>query len=211
GIGMCTIETCQVIVLPQYFKKKKELANSLRVSGNPLGGAVFPFILVLMFEHYGLRLSFIIMASVLTQLGAFIFLIRPHKVHQRIVLAKRARNHKTDSPENSTAQKPQEKAKKFDIGLFLNPLYWTHLAMITGLSACLPHAQIFVAVYGKSIEFSSTQISALLAYQAILDSITRLIIGFFLNKQVFKKTHCFVAWGVLNFLYPPILGECVSL
>ncbi|XP_018007035.1 monocarboxylate transporter 4 [Hyalella azteca] len=213
GIGMCTIETSQVIVLSEYFNKKKELANSLRVSGNPLGGAAFPFILVIIFEHYGLRFSFIILSALLAQLGAFIFLIRPYKLHQRIVLARRKNYPRLDTTEDDKFKTdiPAQKAKKLDFKLFLNPLYWCHLAMIVGFSANMPHAQIFFAVYCKSVGLSDTLISVLLAYQAILDSLTRLLIGFLLNKKLFKKTHCFSLLQVLNFLYPALLGYMVDV
>lgn len=193
---MCIIETCQVILLPQYFSKKKELANSFRVSGNPLGGGIFPFILVPIYENFGLRLSFIILASIFAQLGAFIGLLRPYKTHQLMVLTKRTQHLKgkfkvdTETAESS----PAEKVKKFDLRLFQNPLYWTHVAMIVGYSLALPHAQYFVAVYCKSVHMSDDKISILLAYQAILDSITRLSIGFLLNKRYVRKTRCFSFW-----------------
>lgn len=202
GIGMCSIETSQVVVLSDYFQDKKELANSVRVAGNPLGAAVLPFLLVFLFEYYGLRLTFIILSALLVQLSVLIFLIRPYKIHQKIVLANRelkARNVEDVNPEEVVLEletdkgSKTEKAKRFDLKLFKNPLYLTHVGMIAGLSICLPQALYFAPIFGRSIGLTPTENSIILAYQSIFDSLTRLFIGYLLNKKLFKKTHCFAA------------------
>ena len=201
---MCSIETCQIVVLSDYFNKKKELANSLRVSGNPLGGAVLPFFLVTLFEHYGLKLTYIILSALLLQLSVLIFLIRPYEVHQKIVLTRQIEElrgndsyaaNEMEILELNKDDKPEiEKAKKFDIKLFINPLYLTHIFMMIGLSIALPQVQYFVPIYGKSISLSPNENSIILAHQSICDSLLRLLIGILLNKKLFKKTHCFAVW-----------------
>jgi len=175
---MCCLETPQVIILSEYFSEKKELANSFRVSGNPLGGAVVPFVLVLLFEAYGVQLSFIILSGIFFQLLVFLFLIRPIKTHQMIVYnSSKKGDHYLDEAqeadeslameaEESSSSKPQEmhppKAKKIDFKLLRNPLYWTHIAMITFFSIALPHMQYFMPLYGKSINLTPFDNSVIL-------------------------------------------------
>ncbi|XP_047737437.1 monocarboxylate transporter 1 isoform X2 [Hyalella azteca] len=201
GTGMCAVETCQIVVMPEYFRNKKELANSIRVAGYPLGGAAFPFFLLPFFEYFGLKLTFIILSALFAQLAVFVFLIRPFSTHVKMAEVKKSRKEKASKSisngavamdDSKLSQEKPIKAKKFDLKLFLNPIYLTHIGMIVGFSAALPHAQYFVAVYGKAIGFSLEQNSILLAYQAVLDSFTRLLLGYMLDKKIFKKTHCFV-------------------
>uniref|UniRef100_A0A6A7G8J7 Monocarboxylate transporter 1-like n=2 Tax=Hirondellea gigas TaxID=1518452 RepID=A0A6A7G8J7_9CRUS len=206
GVGMCSIETSQIVVLSEYFQNKKEIANSIRVSGNPLGGAALPFLLILLFEYYGLKLTYIILSALFLQLSVLIFLIRPYKIQQKIVQAKRIRAAKASMAfEEEMQQEIQpeelpkpEKVKKFDLKLFLNPLYWSHIFMMVGYAVALPQVQYFVPILGKSINLSPTQNSIILAYQAIFDSLCRLAIGYLLNKKLFKKTHCFIACALVG-------------
>ncbi|XP_047737057.1 monocarboxylate transporter 2 isoform X2 [Hyalella azteca] len=199
GAGMCAEGIGQVVVMPEYFRNKKELANSIRVAGHPLGGAAFPFFFVPIFEHFGLKLTFIILSALFAQLGVFVFLIRPFSVHVKMAEVKKLRrenasrrssNYQITMTDDEVLQEKPIKAKKLDLKLFSNPIYLTHICAIVGLSAALPHAHYFVAVYGKSIGFTLEQNSILLAYQSVFDGVTRLILGYVLDRRVFKKTHC---------------------
>ena len=203
GIGKCCIETPQVIVLSEYFDKKKELANSFRVAGNPLGGAVIPFVLVLLFNYYGVQLSFIILSGILLQLLVLVFLIRPYKTHQIIVYNTEIRKKKklaasageVDPFKSSTQpQQPKSKAKRIDIKLLKNPLYLTHVGMMFFFSIAVPQVQYFVPIFGKSIGLTPTENSIVLAYQSVSDSAIRLLLGALLDRKFFKKTHAFVFW-----------------
>ena len=183
GTGIGCIETPQVIILPEYFNKKKELANSVRVSGNPLGGAVIPFLLVSIFETFGVQLSFIMLSGVLFHLLIVVAIIRPYKTHQLIIYNKEIRKkRKTSTAENELMtldtmkpKQPQKKAKRLDLKLLKNPLYMTHVAMIIFISLALPHFQYFIPLYGKSIKLSPTQNSIILAYQSVTDSALRTL------------------------------------
>ncbi|XP_018008790.1 monocarboxylate transporter 2 [Hyalella azteca] len=199
GTGMCAVYTGQIIVMPDYFRNKKELANSIRVAGLPLGGAAFPFFFLPIFENFGLKLTFIILSALFAQLAAFVFLIRPFSVHVKMAEVQKSRKEKRKQIATNSViainhtESPQEtelKAKKFDLKLFLNPIYWTHIGAIVGLSAALPQAHYFLAVYGKAIGFSLEQNSILIAFQSVLDGVTRLLIGCMLDRKLFKKTHC---------------------
>ncbi|XP_047740913.1 monocarboxylate transporter 2-like [Hyalella azteca] len=199
GTGMCAVGIGQIIVMPDYFRNKKELANSIRVAGHPLGGAVFPFFFLPIFENFGLKLTFIILSALFAQLAAFVFLIRPFSVHVKMAEVQKSRREKrkqsasncvTAINDNEPPQETKMKAKKFDLKLFLNPIYLTHIGTIAGLSAALPHAHYFLAAYGKAIGFSLEQNSILLAYQSVLDGVTRLLLGYMLDRKLFKKTHC---------------------
>jgi len=204
GAGMCAIETCQVHILSDYFNKKKELANSLRVTGNPLGGATMPFLVIFLVDAFGLKLTYIALSGVLLQLGVLVCLMRPYEVHQRIVQASRVRKlrRKTDlercehemfelTTAKASVAPAKEKAKRVDLSLLKQPLYLTHLAMITGLSVALPQLQYFLPRFGDSIGMTQRENSAVLAYQSVFDSTTRFVIGLLLNKKLFKKTNCF--------------------
>lgn len=207
---MCCIETCQVHVLSDYFHEKKELANSLRVSGNPLGGAALPFLLIFLVDYFGLKYTYFVLSAMLLQLAVLVMLLRPYKVHQRIVHLKRieklvssqlveeecelqeVQNNKSDD----VVQPKEEKSKMIDMKLLKNPLYMTHIGMMLFLAIALPHFQFFLPRYGLSINLTQAENSALLAFQSVLDSATRITIGLLLNKKLFMKTRCFVVWLV---------------
>lgn len=215
GVGMCAIETGQVVVLSDYFQEKKELANSIRVAGNPLGGAALPFFLVLVFEYYGLRLTYIILSALFLQLSVLIFLLRPYKTHQKIVNVRRinaqdarggaaAEGRFLELPQ--TSNDPNEKSKPLNIKLFTNPLYLTFVAMMVGFAVALPQTVYFIPIYGNSIGLSPEQNSAILAYQSFYDSFMRLLLGYLLDRKLFKKNHCFVTClavgGIGTTLFP---------
>ena len=204
GLGICCIKTPQVIVIAEYFSEKKELANSIRVSGNPLGGAVVPFFLVLIFKTFGVQLSFIVLSGVLLQLLVVVSLIRPYETTQRIAYNRQVRRRREESVANGDTAvlqinekaKSAQKAKKLDFKLLKNPLYLTHVAMITFFALALPQFQYFIPLYGRSILLTPSQNSIILAYQSVVDVLLRLTIGAVLNKKLFKKTHMVTFWWV---------------
>ena len=199
---MCCIETPQVIIIAEYFSEKKELANSIRVSGNPLGGAVVPFFLVLIFNTFGVQLSFIVLSGVLLQLLVIVSLMRPYKTTQLIAYNSQVRKRRREAVANGETAalqinenvKPTQKAKRLDFKLLKNPLYLTHVAMIAFYSLALPHFQYFIPLYGRSIFLTPTQNSIILAYQSVADTTLRLTLGALLNHKIFKKTHAFTVW-----------------
>lgn len=200
GTGICCIETCQLFIMSDYFFEKKELASSLRVSGSSLGAIVFPFLLVQLFENFSMKLSCVILSGIFIIVIILVLLIRPYEVHQNIVYNRKKKMF-PDTKLKSMAlevrrvnQSTVEKRKKFDIKLFTNPLYITHIFMIICVTFALPQFQYFLSRFGEFVGLSPKENSVTLAVQAVSDFVFRLLIGFLLNKNFFKKTHCLIMW-----------------
>uniref|UniRef100_A0A2P2I0M9 Monocarboxylate transporter 2-like n=1 Tax=Hirondellea gigas TaxID=1518452 RepID=A0A2P2I0M9_9CRUS len=203
GMGMSLLETPQVIVLSDYFDRRKELADSLRVAGNPIGGIILSFLFVSLHESVGIKLTFVFMSAILLQTVVPLCLIRPYHVQQKITQARKSQLTKTYS--NDCEREQMKKAqiieihkkdaghtrKKFDFILFKDPIYLTYIAMIFCWGLGFPHMFYFIPMYGRSINLSPTQNSTLIAYQSTLDCINRIITGMLLNRRMFEKRHYF--------------------
>ena len=214
GCGLCCIETPQVVVLPQYFKEKKELATSFRVAGNPIGAVVLPFILVSLFEEFGVKLSFIFISGIFFQLFVLVTLIRPHETHVQIIRNDFQRRRKSVhfSTGNSTKFLPSDHknssiTKRVNWKLLGNPLFMTHIAMMFLFSSSMPHCLYFLLVYGRTIGLSPAQNSTVLTFQALCDAFLRISFGACLNRKMFKNTHAFtVTFVLIEFVYFLYLG-----
>lgn len=88
GLSQCLIESCQVIVLSQYFDSKLPLANGIRVIGSPLGGIIYPAVLTMLFQNNGASLSFLWLTGISLHLYICAFMIRPIQMQTQIRVLK---------------------------------------------------------------------------------------------------------------------------
>ncbi|KAK3601309.1 hypothetical protein CHS0354_011906 [Potamilus streckersoni] len=76
-----------VVILSQYFKKRRGLANSISVSGTSMGGLVLAPVVTAMFEYYGYSGTFLIVSGIVLHCWVAAALFRPlefYKIKSRI-------------------------------------------------------------------------------------------------------------------------------
>ncbi|RXG59727.1 Monocarboxylate transporter 7 [Armadillidium vulgare] len=88
GIGQCLIESCQAIVLSQYFDSKLALAKAIYLIGSPFGGIIYPPILTTLFQNNGIRLSLLWLTGISLHLYICAFIIRPIQMQTQIRVLK---------------------------------------------------------------------------------------------------------------------------
>ena len=199
---MSFMEVPQVIVLSSYFNEKKELADSIRISGNPLGGVIFPLIFVSLVENFGLRLSFILLSAIILQFLVLVALIQPYQtrqkiVHRRNVLKIRSACHEETPRLIDLPPTPSDtvgKVKKCDLGLFKDLRFLCYVCMMVLWSFAYPHMVYFTPIFGKSIMLTPKENSLVMTYQSLLDFFLRIGIGVSLHKKILTKEKTFISW-----------------
>ncbi|MCL4129661.1 UNVERIFIED_CONTAM: hypothetical protein GTU68_030861 [Idotea baltica] len=205
GIGICIIESGQVVVIANYFDKKLSIANGVRVSGNPLGGICFPFVLVYFLQNFGARSTNIMLAAVFLNIFVCAALIRPLETHKKIqVIDSLKRNEKefhTNKSDNRNIykqlmkSKPEElnpKKRALEFHFLKMGVYWVFIFMIICVAMALPLVIFYIPIYGNSIGLTPTQNSFLLSLQSSVDILFRMTMGFLSNKKIFKIAHGFI-------------------
>ncbi|KAL7631009.1 UNVERIFIED_CONTAM: hypothetical protein RMT77_018703 [Armadillidium vulgare] len=202
GMGICLIETVQIDVMVNYFEEKLAFANGFRVSGESLGSLIFPLILLLLVELFGVRGLRLILASIFLNIIICATLIYSPETHRKIQIlssmndfpvetTKKAELYKAINSYIPNSTKKSNK-KSLEFHYFKNSIYWLFILSTIAVSFSLPIVFHYIPIYGRSFGLSSTQISLLLSSQAVVDTILRIIIGFISNKNVFKKLHVFI-------------------
>ncbi|KAL7638058.1 UNVERIFIED_CONTAM: hypothetical protein RMT77_011683 [Armadillidium vulgare] len=202
GMGVCLIESIQVVVLSNYFEQKLSIANGFRVSGNPIGGMIYPFILYLLADELGFQALRIILGSIFLHILICAFLIRSPKVHRKIQILGTLKDFKVEASKqkeiykilNNLTPNPPKKSerKSFEFHYLKNCVYWLFIISSIAITFSLPMVIYYIPIYGKSFGLSSGQISLLLSSQSLMDTILRIVIGFISDKNLYKKVHGFI-------------------
>ncbi|KAB7498362.1 Monocarboxylate transporter 6, partial [Armadillidium nasatum] len=203
GLGLCLIESIQVVVIANFFEKKLSTANGIRVSGNPIGGMTYPFILLFLMDGVGVRASRVLLGSIFLHILICAFLIRSPKVHKRIQILSVVR--KVEELPNVTRKKIFEalyrqfpdppkgsRSKALEFHYLKNAVYWIFILSAMTVSLSLPMVIYYIPIYCKSFGLTPTQISIILSFQSFIDTIFRLIMGFVSNKNFYKMAHGFI-------------------
>ena len=107
GIGQCLIEQSHVIANAQYFDKKLSTANSIRVAGNPFGGFVYPLLFAFIFDHFGIPLTFLVLAAITANIFTCAMLLRPVDVHLKICAKDYVLKNTNSTGENTDRKKSE--------------------------------------------------------------------------------------------------------
>ncbi|KAK3601310.1 hypothetical protein CHS0354_011907 [Potamilus streckersoni] len=83
GVAYAFIHLPTVVILSQYFKKRRGLANSISVSGTSMGGLVFAPVVTAMFEYYGYSGTFLIVSGIVLNCWVAAALFRPLEFYKR--------------------------------------------------------------------------------------------------------------------------------
>ncbi|KAL7638049.1 UNVERIFIED_CONTAM: hypothetical protein RMT77_011674 [Armadillidium vulgare] len=201
-MGICLIETVQIDVMVNYFEEKLAFANGFRVSGESIGGLIFPLILLLLVELFGVRGFRLILASIFLNIIICAILIYSPETHRKIQIlssmndfpvekTKKAELYKAINSYIPNSTKKSNK-KSLEFHYFKNSIYLLFILSTISMSFSIPMVLYNIPIYGRSFGLSSTQISLLLSSQAVVDTVLRIIIGFISNKNVFKKLNVFI-------------------
>lgn len=193
-----------MVVLTYYFEKKLSLANGIRVSGNPVGGMIYPFILLLLIDNFGFKTLRIILGSIFLHIIICAFLIRSPKIHRKIQILDSMRNFKVEASKktelykalNNRIQNPTKKSerKSFELRYLKNCVYWIFILSSITITFSIPMVSFYIPIYSKSFGLSSEEISLLLSFQSLTDAILRITIGFMSNRNLYKRLHGFIFW-----------------
>ncbi|KAL3854463.1 hypothetical protein ACJMK2_013731 [Sinanodonta woodiana] len=83
GVAYSFIHLPIIVILSQYFKKRRGLANSISVSGSSMGGLVLAPVVTAMFEYYGYSGTFLIMSGIALHCWVAAALFRPLEFYKR--------------------------------------------------------------------------------------------------------------------------------
>lgn len=199
---MSMSETPGFIVISEYFEERRSLANGFRASGNPFGGVVFPFIMVFLIQEFPLKGVFMMLAGIMLHICVLGMLLRPFHVHKTMVEREHLKalassshgDQDIDARQTYTGIKRNESVKKkpLDFALLKNPVYLVYIVMIGCSNASLANVLYYVTLYGTSIGLAGIEISFMVAVISILDTLSRMFIGWICDKSFLKRRHVFI-------------------
>lgn len=85
GFGRCLTYTPSLILVTQYFNKRRGLAVGISTAGVGLGMFSFPPLIEALFTHYGYQGAMIVLTGVCCQAFASAAFFRPLELHKKIV------------------------------------------------------------------------------------------------------------------------------
>lgn len=176
-----------MVVIVQYFDKRRAIANSLGVAGASVGQLVFPPLLAYLLSEYNFSGTMLIFSAIALHAFAAAALFRP----PAFFTASRLR-----TPQTAVAQQaPQRPA--FDKGLFKDVFYICFvLALCFGhcgyISMCL-----FIAPFAsEDLEVPREQAALLLSILGVADLVGRIFTGWFADFHLIA-TNRLIALGLL--------------
>ncbi|KAB7495892.1 Monocarboxylate transporter 14 [Armadillidium nasatum] len=125
GLSQCIIESSQISLMSQYFVSKLSIANGVRGAASPFGGIIYPIVLTLLLEHFGLKLTFLLLGAINFHTLISAMMMRSMSIHLKIMALDKTYNifrkveNQINSPESTRFQKRfSEKSGNYD----LNPV-----------------------------------------------------------------------------------------
>lgn len=203
GLGICMTETPAQLLVNEYFVEKRLTANGFRAAGNPMGGMLFPPLLVLLNEHFGVQGTLIIMAGVMLHLAILGMLMRPFEEHKRIIHRQHIRaaqlklgtttsTYGSMSVHTHTDKHPSKK-KALDFTIFKNPQYLIYVGVAVFINLGLPNFLIYLPSYSISVGLTEYQTSIVNSYVSGIDFVFRMLCGYVTDKLNLNGAHVFAA------------------
>ncbi|KAK3611188.1 hypothetical protein CHS0354_009441 [Potamilus streckersoni] len=81
GLGFCLLYVPSHVLCGLYFQRHRSLATGIAISGQGVGGTVFPYIAYILIDTYGWKGSFFIMSGLSLHNFVFAALLRPPSKH----------------------------------------------------------------------------------------------------------------------------------
>lgn len=108
--------------MSQYFVSKLSIANGVRGAASPFGGIVYPIVLTLLLEHFGLKLTFLLLGAINFHTLISAMMMRSMSIHLKIMALDKTYNifkkveNQVNSSESTRFQKRfPEKSGNYDL------------------------------------------------------------------------------------------------
>ncbi|XP_069940000.1 monocarboxylate transporter 12-like isoform X1 [Cherax quadricarinatus] len=222
GTGLCMTEIPGCLVAIEYFHNKRLIASGLRTAGNPMGGILFPPLIVFLHDYFGLRGTFVILAGIMLHMVVFGLLMRPYEMHRKILhreyhkkILKSHQGH-IDAQEETRQDtlvilKTKGKKRPLDFTFLKNPAYVVYLVMVLCVNIAMPNALLYTPVYGRAIGLSAYENSVVASYISVCDFCCRLVCGWLTNKKIIKTRYAFIAGLVTGGVSCLLVPLCTTL
>ncbi|KAL7635572.1 UNVERIFIED_CONTAM: hypothetical protein RMT77_014641 [Armadillidium vulgare] len=122
GLSQCILESSQISLMSQYFVSKLSIANGVRGAASPFGGIVYPIVLTLLLEHFGLKLTFLLLGAINFHTLISAMMMRSMSIHLKIMALDKTYNifkkveNQVNSSESTRFQKRfPEKSGNYDL------------------------------------------------------------------------------------------------
>ncbi|XP_037083962.1 monocarboxylate transporter 12-like [Pollicipes pollicipes] len=91
GTGLCLCMTSSVIILQQYFDNRRGLATGIMAASFPVGGVVFPPLINLLLNEFGMGGTYLLLCGLLMHMFVSSMLYRPPHTQRMIMRLDRKR------------------------------------------------------------------------------------------------------------------------
>ncbi|KAJ7290342.1 major facilitator superfamily domain-containing protein [Mycena rebaudengoi] len=178
-----------ITYLPQWFNKRRGLANGIAFSGAGTGGLVFPFIFSTTLERLGFAWTLRIWAAILLVVGGTaLYFVRPRLPAIR--------------PPTTTREHSRAAALKIEFAYLFSPL-WAMTALLTFLASTgLFAVSFYLATYCTSLELSSAATSGAVAAFNASGLLGEISIGYACDRFAYPLVILFIGsvGGLSTFL-----------
>uniref|UniRef100_A0A8C5R6D3 Major facilitator superfamily (MFS) profile domain-containing protein n=1 Tax=Leptobrachium leishanense TaxID=445787 RepID=A0A8C5R6D3_9ANUR len=228
GFGFSLNLQPSVIVIGQYFLKRRPIANGLAMAGSPVVVATLAPVNQLLFDSYGWRGSFFILGALLLNCCVAGALFRP--IAPKVMKSKKNKGKKGDKVETGLMEKEEMKMveqkkeescmQKFnqvlDLTLFKHRGFLIYLIGNVIMFLAFYAPIVFLTPYAKHLGIDEYSAAFLLSVLAIVDMISRPATGIIANtKWIRPKIQYFFSASIIFngfcHLMCPIAGDYVGL
>ncbi|KAJ7290403.1 major facilitator superfamily domain-containing protein [Mycena rebaudengoi] len=189
GIVAGTVRTPYLTYVPQWFNKRRGLANGIAFSGGGTGGLVFPFIFSTALEKVGFAWTLRIWAAIFFIVGGTaLYFVRPRLPAIR--------------PPTTRREHSRAAALKKQFAYLLSPL-WAMNALLTFMASTgLFAVSFYLATYCTSLELSSAATSGAVAAFNASGLLGEISIGYACDRFAYPLVILFIGFvgGFSTFL-----------
>ncbi|ESO98954.1 hypothetical protein LOTGIDRAFT_187198 [Lottia gigantea] len=181
GIDNSMIHGPGLVLVGQYFKKKRGLGTAISNSGVSAGAVIVPPIVKLLLDHYGLDGTLLIIGAIELNVLVFACLMRPLDSFKRKPKPKHVNN-------DNIITKNRNPCKSLDFTVWKQP----HFLMMAFNAFCGNCTVLFLAYYPAHVveKGASENDSALfLSIAGGIDFFARLLAGYIADRGCFRRTH----------------------
>ncbi|XP_033732417.1 monocarboxylate transporter 12-like [Pecten maximus] len=222
GVGRLFAYAPSVIIVGEYFNKKRGVAVGMATCGVGFGSLFFPTMIEMFFKVYGYFGSFLLLAGVMLNLAISGCLFRPLWLHTQMaanqvrgrqlkdlesgteLLEQKSNTNKPKQAENRlsvSSRKSKTKTKKFiDLSLLKDFRFLCFCVAILLFTASFQIAFVFIPPYAKSKGMSDLQASYAVSIAGIFDGIGRILSGIVLDLKHVKKYRIYLYNIVMFFI-----------
>ncbi|KAJ7157690.1 major facilitator superfamily domain-containing protein [Mycena crocata] len=197
GIGVGVATTPYITYVPQWFTKRRSLANGIAFSGAGTGGLIYPFIFPTTLDKLGFAWTLRIWSAILLVGGATaLYFIKPRLPAIR--------------PRATTREHSRAAALKLEFAYLFSP-FWAMNALLTFMaSAGLFAVSFYLATYCSSLGLSSAATSGAVAAFNASGLLGEISIGYACDRFAYPLVILFIGaiGGLSTFL---LLGFARSL